>query len=308
MIEITNITEYIKTVSKFERGIDKTVFYRGQTKIYIGDNQPQASIFRQYGKMQRSKAEYEKKFYYEAITRFPHEFEGMSSIDRLAKMQHYGWPTRLLDFSRKPLIALYFACEDAYDDKCEKGVVYVKITSYPDKLEGEGTLSYDSDRALMLGCLARMTLKEQQMIKKFAERLATLDDVRINEGTLKNADLETQNAFGKFYSEVRRERNAFSKYNTRPQDLLNSFMLSPQFHKVQNERLSIQDGAFCIVGLNNEPLIDTTKTMIISVNAKKEILKDLDKLGINFAFIYGDLSSVARYVVQQVVEECSKIS
>ena len=43
----------------------------------------------------------------------PEEFsKDFSNFDILAKMQHFGLPTRLLDFSTNPLVALYFACCD----------------------------------------------------------------------------------------------------------------------------------------------------------------------------------------------------
>ena len=49
----------------------------------------------------------------EMVTLRPEEFASItSSFDLLAKMQHFGIPTRLLDFSLNPLVALYFACSD----------------------------------------------------------------------------------------------------------------------------------------------------------------------------------------------------
>jgi len=44
-------------------------------------------------------------------------FDNLSALETLAHIQHYGGPTRLLDVSFNPLVALWFAVEQKYDKK-----------------------------------------------------------------------------------------------------------------------------------------------------------------------------------------------
>lgn len=53
----------------------------------------------------------------------PDEFLG-NRFDSLVKMQHFGMPTRLLDTTTNPLVALYFACESEKQTN-KDGVVYM---------------------------------------------------------------------------------------------------------------------------------------------------------------------------------------
>ncbi len=82
--------------------INKFVF-RGQSDK---DWNIQASLFRNVD-IARSEHELLDKY----LNKFP-EFSSQSMINTFADMQHYGIPTRLIDWSTNPLIALFFACNE----------------------------------------------------------------------------------------------------------------------------------------------------------------------------------------------------
>lgn len=110
---ITSVVDFIKAVEAArndpfsgDRGTE--VFYRGHAN---GTWSLKPSIVRSDEGIKN-----EHSLFRDMVARVPRDFsECKSALDYLVHMQHYGLPTRLLDVTTNPLVALYFACQPAGD-------------------------------------------------------------------------------------------------------------------------------------------------------------------------------------------------
>lgn len=95
---------------------NNNIFFRGQSAKHSTIN---TSLSRKTAYVKNEHA-----MYAETIKEKEDDFSGLDyPIEKLSKMQHYGMPTRLIDFTIDPLTALYFAVED--DSSEYDAIVYV---------------------------------------------------------------------------------------------------------------------------------------------------------------------------------------
>ena len=108
-ILVNSVAEFIDQLAQIDIKEGTETFYRGHANI---EWKLLPSLLRT-----SNGADKEHLIFRDMVSHEPQSFsECRSTLDHLVHMQHYGLPTRLLDVTMNPLIALYFACQSALSD------------------------------------------------------------------------------------------------------------------------------------------------------------------------------------------------
>lgn len=237
----------------------------------------------------------EDKYYHYIKSRCSNDFNNKNHLDTLVTLQHYDCPTRLLDVTFNPLVALYFACKNYGCSICDRAPYgYVYVFAEP----RERILFKDSDRVIMLSCLARFNHKELMKMHNYCANLIIKQGINaILESDSNNREID------KLYHEIRTEIDFEKRIYAR--DLLQTFFVQPDY---SNKRIDKQNGAFIISGLSKDQkeIEDKIKCGIhtrIKVINQNKILKELDKLNINEATLFPELDKVSKYYIDKISKE-----
>ncbi len=277
-VEINFITSFDKVNKKIQK-IGKpgnSIYYRGHSNAnYV-----------LLPSVMRSKNWYEHEcdLYNETVIECPISFEKCRThLERLVEMQHYGLPTRLLDITKNPLVALYFACCEDFNNQGELIIFSVKTDE----------IKYPKSDTVSI--LASLPLFKDNMKKKL---LMWAQDSFLGQKEF------NYNAI-RLLHEIKLEKPAF-RDEILKQDILNCFFVLAE---KKNDRIIKQDGAFIICGLfdlanniiNKYRYKENNKIQIyiIDKKAKKGILKQLDKFSINRGQLFPEISYVTEYIKER---------
>lgn len=268
--KITTVQGFIGKVLSTQVDDRLEVFYRGHSKKYKYKLEP--SLFRKDDDGNYLYLDNEHILYQELIVSNSSDFQSDEyTLDRLVRMQHYSLPTRLMDITSNPIVALYFACKSAAEEDGEVIIFSMKreIVKY-----------FDSDVATCIANLARIPKTEKDNID--------FDSDYFNE----------QSSIKRLTHFIREEKSYFEPKIV-PDDLRKIICVKG---KKSNDRISSQSGAFLLFGLDavlNEDGTSDIRVSRITVTNKKSILKELDLLNINESTVFPYIENSAKYVAEK---------
>jgi len=284
--KIKTLAHFIAACSEIEVKDDHTLFYRGHaSSAFI----PLPTVFRHQGddaKKDRFVVR-EEQLFHNLVTRCPEEFSNCSStFDYLVKMQHYGLPTRLLDITSNPLVALYFACcslipKSSHDSSSKSAQVLIY------QVPNREIKYYNSDTVSVVSNLSRMEAG-------FDFNLSDEDKER-------------------FLHTIQAEKPYF-KNKIRPNDLNSVVCVKP---KLDNRRIVKQSGAFFLFGMGkaktdsiriHDRYRPEIKHIEIPRHSKSNLLKELETLSISEATLFPEIDNVARFLKAEEGSKVSKVS
>lgn len=293
----SSLEELLRLVLQCEPAIGNTLYFRGESEDY-GLTALIPSIY-------RDKHLAHEHTYYREMQRFnDHEFvSDKTAFDKLARMQHYLCPTRLIDMSKDLMSAAWFALE-----KRQKQQAYVEdAVLYVLEIRENKIKYYDSDAVSVVANLAKTPLDNKHNIEK-SKRSIWRDAINYL-GQVEEYNQAQCRSRSYLMHDIKEEK-AYFEDDIVPAHLFSVFCVKPKY---SNQRVHGQKGAFLLFGMNkqdvekpislmeeiNKPFmfhdhpIEKITKIILDRNIK---LAELEKIGVTKPYIYPELEKVSEFL------------
>ena len=215
------------------------------------------------------------------MSRRPEDLRGASSaLAQWVLAQHHGLPTRFLDITSNPLVALFHACETEKDTDARLHVLAV-----PQSL----VKPFNSDAVSVVANVAKLSNAEQGRL--FPE--PAVDYLRV---------------MSRLFQLIRTEKPNFEE-RIDPKDFYRVFVVEPQ---QSSERIRAQSGAFLVSAFhqrferdevlkwNNGIPIYAHYQLRVSREKKEDILEELRSLDVTREKLFPGLDASAQAIADQV--------
>lgn len=288
------------------------------TQLAVSKN----NVFRGYGKQSELLPNIiREKDWRDQELKLLHEFEryglqyfsANNPIDFMSYAQHYGLPTRLLDFTYNPFIALYFSLFTPkgtnYSFEEDKTYYYIRYCSLNEQIH-IGSLPYFDDTLFRS---ASFSVQSSRMIYLLNRIIRGLKE----EADKKDAGAKAiANYFARIYCDDHpgvsiEGLDKDSKFKPFLDDEITKFeqrkILFVDANQC-NQRIVMQQGLFMFpytlnVDEHSNILKDNTNVIKIHKRIREDLLDYLDTIGINAFRLMPDLQNVCYAVKRKIIDE-----